>query len=410
MARAQSQRITDKAREDHYQVIEQIADTVLGKGPKFDLRGRATRVARTTDPATAVSLVHSLAEHVAKHHDDTRPLEALVVLGFAHPKIVKEADVQLVHEGRRLAGLLERDGQSEQAQILLEHLAALDPADKGIDKDLAAIMRRTGNTERLVDRYLQRAEEAVKDGRRRDAVTWLREVLMLDRSRRDVARMIRDLQYADRQRKESWTRRIRGVLLGLVVCGIGAGVVYRELYVHRLYANLPLAQDGDLDSLRLRLANIDALIARNPLWLGMFQAGRERSKLRTDITKLEAWLDDKARIEENALAEHQVLIDSIRTRAILLVQQDDFAGALEQFERALEEAPEDWEYRERVETDVAAIREYLAEHEQAAEAEQGAAGEAGSEGAEPSAEGDGTTEPASEQPDEGGEPGGAEQP
>ena len=399
MAGDQPQEVAQSTSEDRYLIVEQIADTVLGDSSESDLRDQVAGAARSYDQATAVSLVHSLVEHVAKHPDDPRPLDALIILGFAHPKVVKEAGFQLVHEGRRLAGLLEREAHTDRAQALLEYLSALDPDDKGIDKDLASIMRRTGNVDRLVDRYVHRAEEAVADGRRRDAITWLREVLMLDRSRRDVARMIRDLQYADRERKESWSRRVRTVLLIVMGCGLVAGVIFRELHVQRLYANLAEAQEGNLDSLQVRLASIDALIAGNPLWLGMFQAGRDRSNLRIEINKLEARLDDEARIEETRRAEHRVLIDSIRTRGLLLVQQGNYEGALEQFDMALAEAPEDWAHRERAEADVAAIRVHLAAEAEAAAAAAAAAAEA-SEADEPATE---------ETPDEGEQPEGVEQ-
>ena len=90
----------------------------------------------------------------------------------------------------QFATLLERHGDVDNAQTLLELLTARDPDDKELDHGLASLMQRTGNADRLIERYLSRSEDAAREGRRRDAITWLREVLSIDRSRRDVARML----------------------------------------------------------------------------------------------------------------------------------------------------------------------------------------------------------------------------
>ena len=353
---------------DKYLIVEQIADTVLGDPSAFDLNEQVGSAVRSYDKAAAAPLVHTLIGHLTEHPDDARPLEALVVMGLAHPAVLKEAKVPLAHEGRRLAGLLERRGEADHAQEVLEFLARSDPADRGIDKDLASIMRRTGNVDRLVDRYLQRAEEAVADGRRRDAITWLREVLMLDRTRRDVARMIRDLQYADREVKEGWSRRFRVAALTLLACGLVVGAFFRELHLQRMYANLPEARVRDVESYQARLTGIDALIASNPLWLGMFEAGRERASLRGEIDKMGARMAEQARTEANQRAELEALLDWYRARGLMFVQQDNFRDALEQYQLALSEAPEGWEHRERVESDVEAIADRLAAEAVAPEA------------------------------------------
>jgi tetratricopeptide (TPR) repeat protein len=268
--------------------------------------------------------------------------------------------IALGQEGRRLANRLEATGETMRAQDLLELLSQNDPRDRGVDKQLASIMRRTGNVDRLVERYLRRAEEAVADGRRRDAITWLREVLMLDRSRRDVARMIRDLQYEAREVKEGWSRRLRMVGIVLISAAMGVGLVYRELHVQRAYQSLEPAVSGDLDSLRARIGALDSLISKNRLWLGVFEAGRERAAIRGEIDRIEAKQAEIARELADRRAEQAMVTDAARTRGILMLEEHDFEGAAAQFEAALETAPLDWEHRARLEADIAAIEEFLA--------------------------------------------------
>jgi tetratricopeptide (TPR) repeat protein len=340
-------------------ITEQIVCSVLADDA-LDLREQIHRSSRSFDQNTAASFVVALLEQLTMHPDSVREHEALVVLGLAHPRVLRDQKVHLGHEGRRLAAKLETLGEVERAQELLEVLAHNDPRDRGVDKDLASIMRRTGNVERLVERYLFRAEQAVGDGRRRDAITWLREVLMLDRSRRDVARMIRDLQYESRQVKEGWKRIFRLVGLVLVMAGLGVGLVFREMHVARSYANLELPEPGNADSLRQRLSSLDSLIAGNPLWLGMFKAGRERASVRAELDRLDAAQSEAARLEADRRSERVIHADSARTRGLLLVDQRDFDGAAEQLRNALELAPAGWASSERTQADLDALEEFLA--------------------------------------------------
>ena len=300
-----------------------------------------------------------LAKHLESSPDDVGALEALAILCLAHPKLARRVRFSLIGEGRRLATLLQREGRAERAQEFLEALAHRAPKDRGLEQDLASVMRRTGNVDRLIERYLERAEEAEASGRRRDAVTWLREVLMLDSSRRDVARMIRDLQYETRQTKEARHRRWRGTGLVVVLAAIVAGAVLRELFVQGQYASIPPAAEGNRQSVEERLARLDRLIELNPLWLGMFRAGRERADLRVEVERIYAREAELERAKANERAERQIMAESARLRARAMVENKDFAGAAEQYQQALELAAPNWVHRARVEADLEAVRAEL---------------------------------------------------
>ncbi len=345
---------------DRNLIVEQIVSTVLGEEAIPELSEQIAGLARALDPSTASSFARALVEHLEAHPEDLREHEALIVLGLAHPRVLREQKIPLGQEGRRLASRLEGVGESSRAQELLEVLSQNDPCDRGVDKDLASIMRRTGNADRLVERYLVRSEEAVAAGRRRDAITWLREVLMLDRSRRDVARMIRDLQYEEREIKERRRRAASRVGLALLVIGLGVGVILREMHVATSYENIEQATPGSVESLGQRLASIDSLIAGNPMWLGMFKAGRERARIRTEIDRLEAARAEATRLEADRLAELRIRTESSRMSGLRLVESGDLHGAADHLRRALELAPEHWPHLVRTRSDLAAIEELLA--------------------------------------------------
>lgn len=342
-------------------VIDEVVTALLGKADeeKPELRANVERLARDYDARTVDAFCRTLAEHLDEHPGAVRPLEALIVLCLAHPKLLSKHRIQLVQEGRRLAVLLEKQGELPRAQSLLEALTSKNPDDRGLCRDLASMMERTGNADRLVERYLRRAETALAERRRDDAVVWLHEVLSIDRSRRDVARMIRDLQYEDVDKR----RRLRGVLRSIAGAGLIAalvtGAVWRETDIDGRYLAIPSAAPSDLDGLRKRLAAIDQLVASSPLWLGIFEASHERSELRSAIARIERERADAALAAQIEDTQRLDQTESARVRGMAAMERRDFAAAVEHFRVALQFAPPDWPLRARVESDIAAVQEFL---------------------------------------------------
>ena len=340
---------------EQYLVLEQIVEAISGD----ESASLAQLVEQAREVEEPASMGGFLAEHVEVHRDDTGALLALTVLCLAHVKLARSVGFKLIPEGRRLCGLLQVENRVERAREVLEALSLRAPNNRRLEKDLASVMRRTGNEDRLVDRYLERADEAMAAGRKRDAITWLREVLLLDSSRRDVARMIRDLQYESRQRRIALRRLVRSLAVIAVLAGITAGIVARELHVQRQYKDIPQAEEGLRSSLELRLEHIDRLVEANPLWLGMFQASRERAELRAEIERLHSREAELAREQADRRAERLVMADSAQVRARRMIENLDLRGAVDQYQLALRVAPSDWAERSRVEGDLAAVLELL---------------------------------------------------
>lgn len=349
---------------DNSLMVEECVSQLIGFGQgetRPTVQQDVERASREYDRGTMRGYCKALVEHLEGAPDSVPQLEALLVLGLAYPSLMGRHKIQVVQEGRRLAHLLESAGEVERAQQFLEFISQELPENRSVDKDLASMMRRTGNVDRLVDRYVRRSEEALGEGRRRDAITWLREILLLDRSRSDIARMIRDLQYEEREIRLNWRRRFRIAAVLLVVVGMAVGVVFRELHIQNNYASLMPQRGDDRVALQSRLDKLDELINANPLWLGMFQAGRERADLKKSISELDSKAAQEALRAADAHKESLMAADASRTRGLLLLEQRDFAGAQSHFSEALENAPADWAERERVVADLKAISELTPE-------------------------------------------------
>jgi tetratricopeptide (TPR) repeat protein len=319
------------------------------------LREQMKRAAAEFDERSAQAAARALLDELTQDSTDVRRLEALLIMGLAHPTVLDKHRIPLAQEGRRLAQLLERASQGDRARCLLELLASRIPNDSAIDHDLAGVMRRTGSTDALVERYLRRADDAAQRGKTMEAVTWLQEVVLLDRNRRDVARMIRDLRYQEKERQVRTSRQIKMVALVLVVAGLIGVAVMRESGIHADYAGLPTAAQGDLNAMSQRLVALEELIEKNIVWAGMSSALVERGHLRADVAKLEAEIAQKQRVLAEERKQQLGIAESMRIRGVQYAQQGKFDLALSDFRSALEYAAPNWEHRKRVEADVAAI-------------------------------------------------------
>lgn len=334
--------------------------TADGSAP--DLRTHCKHAEGAVDAKRVELLAETLVEYLESVPDAFEELEALVVLWLAHPKALARLADRCLVDARRLATAYERRGEIGRAQTLLEQLVARHKGDRNLAHELSSLMQRTGNADRLVERYMHSAEEAMREGRREDAVRWLREVLAVDRTRRDAARMIRDLQFEESEKRRAWRRRLRALLAVVVLSAAVMGVMWRESWLQQRYAAIPPAEENDIVGLRDRLEQIDHLIASSPGWMGAFQASSERADLRAAIAKHEARLVQEQLAAEAEERRRLDEAESSYVRARGAVDDGDFQAALEHYEHALEVAPADWGELARLKADVEAVRAWIAQH------------------------------------------------
>ncbi len=290
---------------------------------------------------------------------DPEVLLALTILGLGRPEVSRRLGISPIAPGRRLAARLEQLGDPQAARGVLEFLLEQHPGQTSLERDYAAVMRRQGMVQDLVQRYFDRASHLLREGKTHEAVGWLREILLLDRSRTDIARMIRDLRIRE-SRSQRWTRGFSRSVLVLLFFGGGlAWLVTREQRVREAYLALPQAREGDVASMRRRLAALEGFSAENLLWHGSFSVVSERSRLRVALDRFAQ--DGQGHDDQLALQlfERAEAAELARGRGLMHADSGNFQEALEDFQLALSLAPPDWSERERVERDIEALRKFL---------------------------------------------------
>lgn len=328
--------------------------------PAEHLRARVQDVG-CFEPDYVRDCLEALLPSVSGKVADRDALEAVMLIALAHPEAARERGFTAIAAGRSLAVGLEKQGEGDYAMAVLRLLADHHPANKSLERDIAGLMRRQGMVGDLVDRYLERAQQLLDQGRTPEAIAWMREVLQIDRSRRDVARTIRDLRYNEIDRAEGRRSRRKLVTVTLVLSVLVSTVALRETMLAEEYRALPSVKGEDLAGMRERLALLEQFVDEHPIWHGGLQAVRERTDLRIAVGRLEAAERQARERERIELARRSEEADLERQRGITLAQDGDFEGALEALRRSLELSTPDWEQRERVERDIDAIAAYLEE-------------------------------------------------
>ena len=314
------------------------------------------------DAATVEACLDVLRPVAEGNGADPESLLALTTLGVAHPEICRRHGISSIAPGRRYAARQEQAGDPEAAKAVLRFLIDRFPGQKSLERDYAAVLRRQGMVQDLVERYHERAQSLLKEGKTHEAIGWLQEILQIDHSRKDVARQIRDVRLRQ-SRSQRWSLRgLRSVLVLLMLGGGLAWLVTHEQRASEAFRALPKVQAGDIPSLRRRLAALDEFVAANPWWHGAFSVVTERTEIRTKLAQLEhhqALQADSLRTLE--LFDKAEAADLARGRALMHADSGNFPQALEDFQLALSLAPADWPARQRVERDLAAVQAFLEE-------------------------------------------------
>lgn len=356
----------EDGREFVEHVVEALTSTVEATEDAHadggtDLLAQMQRAAAEFDRRTAEAFGRALVESLCDDPSNVRMLEALIILGLAHPDVLRRHGVSLAQEGRRLAVLLEHAGEVERARTLLELLATRLPGDRGLEQDLASLMRRQGDTDELVERCLRRADEAVRAGKPAEAIPWLQEVLLHDRGRRDVARMIRDLRYQEVAERHRRQKRRKAALVGALISALATAGVVREARIRDEMTALPVVRADDPASISARIDALDQLVAEHRLWLGLPSVSQERARLRIELDRLEAKAAERRRLAAEAARERAEQAEAARLQGRIACERGEFTAALECFRRALALGEPDWPRRARIEADIRAIEAWLAQ-------------------------------------------------
>ncbi|MSR61497.1 MAG: hypothetical protein EXS08_03485 [Planctomycetes bacterium] len=324
---------------------------------RVHLRERVAEVTKLEHRA-ATECVEVLSSVAEGDGADPDVLEALVIVALARADVASELELPTVATGRRLAARV-ASADLERAKAILELLTEHFPAQESLERDLAQLERRQGTVQDLTDRYFERAQKLLREGRASEAAGWLREVLQLDPTRKDAARMVRDLRF----KKVTGTERKRGghgyLVVTLVLAGGLSYLGLREFRVREEFRALPSVAAGNSAALHRRLADLEQFVERHPLWHGALGVLAERAELRVQM----AVLDEQARAEheaaERALRERAESAQLCRQRGLLLAQGGDLRGAVVALREALDYGGPDWNERERVARDISDLEASL---------------------------------------------------
>ena len=323
--------------------------------PREHLQLRIAEVAHM-DERTAEECIEVLTSVANGEGADPDVLEALVIVALAHPNLGKRLKLPTVATGRRLAAILERSSAIERTLAVFELLARHFPGHESLERDLSQLMCRQGMVQDLVNRYFERAQKLVREGRNNEAAGWLREVLQLDPGRKDAARMMRDLRFKRVKRSKRKSGNWRSpFVVALLALGLSYSVL-REFRLSGEFRALPQAAPGNPTALKRRLADLEGFIARNPLWHGALQVLTERTALRVQLAVMEAKAEAAREVAEREARERVEAAELCRSRGMASVQSGDVRGALEAFREALAHGGPGWIHYERVSRDVADLQ------------------------------------------------------
>jgi len=351
------------------------ADVGAGPDARSALRERMQRAMQEFDERTAEAFARALLDSLTHSPTDLRQLEALVILGFAHPEILDRHRISLHDEAERLVFLLERDGEADRAATVREMLtdsfsvhteppaAAPAPGAPGASGAQGTPAPAADERRSRVERCLRQADEAAMAGRHNEAIACLQEVLGLDPGRRDVGRMIRELRGRQREKRWRFMRHVRALCFTLLALGAVAWGVWREFELRREYGELSVTTQGPDAVLQANLASIDEFVAANHFWFGMHQALTDKQAIETALARTARVAQRNKHEARVALEERLLGADAARVRGLMYAQKGQYEQALVDFRQALELAPDNWEHRPRVQADLEAIEAFRSQTE-----------------------------------------------
>jgi len=341
-------------------IIEDVISAIYAGGveggPNGNLKSQVKRVGVELGRRKASQFTKRLLDGLSENPDELVQLEALVVLGFAHPEVMRKHHIALNTEGRRLGVLLERAGRPERAQEIFEMLCSLAPTERTLELELAGVMRRTGKSSELIERYMERAQQHLRKGEHELALPWLQEVFALDRSRSDVTAMIREVRHHLSNRIHAARSNKRFALAFVCFAAVFGALGYREWNIQAQYKHLAAANRTDLTSMDARIVALQDLRAEHRIWLGSNRVASEIQELQEQQAALLQSFAEQAQAQQEKLKEQLEMAEEWRRQGLEAVDRSEWAIARERFEKALESAPANWQHRATLEVDVAALR------------------------------------------------------
>ena len=326
-------------------------------GPHGHLKAQIKRVGVELNRRKAQKFTRKLMDGLAASPEDVPQLEALVVLGLAFPEVMRKNHIILSQEGRRLGQLMEKGGRQDRAREVFELLCERYPEDRTLELELAGVVRRSGKTDELIERYMERAQGYYTKGEFDQAMPWLHQILSLDRSRTDVVSMISEIRRDQTSRRDT-SRSNRRFLVSFLLIGSVIGAMgFREWKIHQQSEALPPADRTDLGSMAQRIQALEGLVEDHTLWLGRSRVDRELAELRDIGDAIREEAAEALVAERQAFEARLQRANELRLEGLQAADLGRWAEAQTRFQEALETAPAGWEHGAALRKDIQAIQD-----------------------------------------------------
>lgn len=180
--------------------------------------------------------------------------------------------------------------------------------------------------------------------------------------------MIRDLRFDEIEQADRRKRLVRIVVVCLLVSTLATFVYARERALGEELAAVPVANPGDVDSMRARRDGLETLLDKHHVWLAAFDARKELGELVRKIHEEEktiAKVEAAEAIEAKRIREEA---QAARSRGNILVQRKQYSAALIQYRSAAELADSlgengwqggTWKHREQIAVDILELEAQL---------------------------------------------------
>lgn len=317
----------------------------------------ADRVETTAklDADSALGYLRKLVE-AGPADEDLPRAEAISILLLAHPEAAQALGIQPVEALIQTGTALEEAGENKAAVALLETGFTETGESPVLLRAIETMRLQQRREQRQISELVAQAEAAVNGRDRSLARDLIEQIRAADPQHATIARLESRLTAHREDGKRVLFQRVA------VVAGLAAlsGVVWLgydyENSARQAFEALPAASTDSFEATTARLEGLEAFVERYPVWTGSLGALEERGELRVQAQALEAREQEAQKLQVAEDAQRLLDADFIWREGKHLFDTGDPAGALEQFQKALDLAGDGWDRADRVRRDIEAIR------------------------------------------------------
>lgn len=341
--------------------LKKIVHAVRGEqkhGTKYiDFEARLEATSKL-EQASALGYLRALVK-AGPADEDLPRAEAISILALAQPEAAGEAGLNPVEVLLQVATALEVGDSERRAIALLEAGFSATSESPSVLRAIETLRLQQRRKQRQWSEMIGQAEAAVNQGDRSQARDLIESIRAVDPAHPAVAQLERRL---DGQRKDLKKTVTQAALL-LAGTAALSGVVWLginyERSARKAYESLTVAPEQDLKANSERLAGLESLVKKFPVWTGSLNAIEERAELRVHVKSLEGQELERQKVQDADQVASQREAEFAWKNGKMHFERGELEEAIQEFQDALEQADEGWDKRDRIQRDIEAIRQII---------------------------------------------------